>query len=204
MLPSPIESEVRELAGRFGEPLRWQVELAYDELFDPLGKPDRYGEVCMVVRRPSGKLITAIKTFYPPGAYRLLTGGIHHGESILEALLRETAEETGLEVEVRQFLAVITYRRPGAGETTEPAFTTFAVLLDETGGTLACVDPGERVGDFREIAVDELPAMAGFLDSLAAEPDAEIHGKWRDWGRFRAVVHRAVFEALKHGQTAVR
>jgi 8-oxo-dGTP pyrophosphatase MutT (NUDIX family) len=149
----------------------------------------------MVVRRPNGKLITAIKSFYPPGAFRLLTGGIHRRERILDALLRETHEETGLEVEVRRFLAVVNYRlmhRRNAN-----AFTTYAFLIDEVGGRLESLDPDEELGEYREIAVDDLPAMAAFLDNLAATPDEKIHGKWHDWGRFRAVIHRAVYETLK-------
>ena len=196
MLPSAVESEVQRLAARFGQPLRWDAQLENDGLFDPLGKSDRYGEVCMVVRRPNGKLITAIKTFYPPGAFRLLTGGIHHGERILDALLRETEEETGLQVEVRRFLAVVTYRLPGSDPTQLATFATFAFLLDEVGVTLASADPSERLDEFREVMVEELPALADYLASLAGEPSSEIHGKWRDWGRFRAVIHRAVFEAL--------
>src|SRR5919199_6882129 len=73
MLPPVVEAEVQALAMRFGAPLRRDVVLENDGLFDPLGKRDRYGEVCMVVRRPNVRLITAIKTFYPPGAFRLLT-----------------------------------------------------------------------------------------------------------------------------------
>lgn len=196
MLPPPVEAEVEQLAARFGAPLRWDVTLENDGLFDPLGKSDRYGEVCMVVRRPGGTLITAIKTFYPAGAYRLLTGGIHHGESILDALLRETVEETSLEVAVRRFLAVVSYRLSASDPQQPAVFSTFAFLLDEVGGTLGCADPGERLGEFRETTVDELPALADTLYSLAGEPSSEIHGKWRDWGRFRAVIHRAVYEAL--------
>ncbi len=104
-----IEAEITALAQRYGAPAIHNVVL-HDNSFDPLGKADRYGEVCMVVRRPNGKLLTAIKTFYPRGAYRLLTGGIHHGEHIFDALLRETAEETSLTVEVRRFLTVVHYR----------------------------------------------------------------------------------------------
>ena len=70
----------------------------------------------MVVRRPNGKLITAKKTFYPPGAFRLLTGGVGHGELIAAALLREVAEETGLDVVVRRFLAVIEYQLREMGD----------------------------------------------------------------------------------------
>jgi len=46
-------------------------------------------EVCLVVCRPNGKLLTFTKTFYPPGVYRLLTGGVEPGESVLDVLRRE-------------------------------------------------------------------------------------------------------------------
>ena len=200
MLPPAIEAEVQRLAAAYGEPLRWDVVLENNGLFDPLAKSDRYGEVCMVVRRPNGRLITAIKTFYPPGAFRLLTGGIHHGERILDALLRETEEETGLQIEVRRFLAVVTYRMPGDDPSQPATFATFAFLLDEVGGTLESTDPSERLGEFREVMAGELPQLASYLASLASEPSSEIHGKWQDWGRFRAVIHHAVFQALNRGQ----
>jgi 8-oxo-dGTP pyrophosphatase MutT (NUDIX family) len=190
-----VEYELQELAARYGEPLRREGLLGDVDLFDPIDKRDRYGEVCMVIRRPDGRLITAIKTFYPAGAYRLLTGGIHHGERILDALLRETAEETGLDVVVRQFLAAISYGQPGR-QGQPMLFRTFAFLLEEIGGTLQCLDPAERLAEFRPIAVEALPALADHLDRLPDEVSMEIGGSWRAWGSFRAVVHRAVYEAL--------
>src|SRR5689334_10837308 len=102
MLTPEIESEIAALAARYGAPRRLAVELA-GAPFEPLLRSDRFGEVCMVLRRANGRLLTAIKTFYPSGAYRLLTGGVGHGESIAAALLREIDEETGLDVAVRRF-----------------------------------------------------------------------------------------------------
>src|SRR6185503_11487916 len=129
----------------YGQPRRITAQLDNWQ-FSPVTMGDRYGEVCMVVRRPNGMLITAKKTFYPAGAFRLLTGGVGHGELIAAALLREVAEETGLEVVVRRFLAVIEYHlqelgaRPSnpqlASSNLQP-FATFAFLLDEIAGTLA-------------------------------------------------------------------
>jgi NAD+ diphosphatase len=211
MLSPKVETDIAELAGRYGQPRRVAVELA-GAPFDPIAKTDRYGEVCMVVRRPSGRLLTAIKTFYPPGAFRLLTGGVSHGERIEAALWREVAEETGLEVAIRRFLAVIEYQKQeaevgswGSGKDlatpqlpnpNSHLFATFAFLLDELGGTLASSDPDERIGAFREITVGELPALAATLQRAPDEIDPEISGSWRDWGEFRAVVHRVVFDAL--------
>jgi NAD+ diphosphatase len=208
MLTPEIESEIAALAARYGEPRRVDAALQ-GAPFDPLIMTDRFGEVCMVIRRPGGKLLTAIKTFYPPGAYRLLTGGAKHGEAIEAALLREVKEETGLDVDIRRFLAVIEYQLdrgwgPADSELPSPiphppspyAFVTFAFLLDEVGGTLGARDPEERIASFHEIEVGALPALASTLDSISAGFDREIGGSWSDWGRFRAVVHRVVYAAL--------
>ena len=187
--------EIDTLAARFGPPLVIDAPIP-DDFDDPIRKPDRYGEVCMVVRRPNGTLLLSIKTFYPRGAYRLPTGGIHRGEPILDALVRETYEETGLQTEVRRFLARIAYHSVDAPAGT-PLFHTFAFLLDETGGTLGAIDTTEQIEDWREIEIAELPHVASFLDDLRMPGTVDIGGDWRAWGKFRAVVHRAVAEALE-------
>ncbi len=195
--PRPLSAAAREeladLAGRLGEPLEREVVLD-DVAFDPLTKRDRTGEVCMVVRRTNGRLLASIKTFYPRGAYRLPTGGIRADESIEAALLRETREETGLEVALRRYLAHLEYR---AARGAEPVFHTFAFLLDETGGTLGVLDPDERIEGYSEVRAEDLPAMAERLRSISDER-GEV-GSWRSWGIFRAAVHVAVHEALARG-----
>ncbi|MEN9935618.1 MAG: hypothetical protein RLZZ387_2197 [Chloroflexota bacterium] len=188
-LSETVEAEIAALAERYGQPRRVAVTLEGSP-FSPIGKSDRFGEVCMVLRRPNGRLLTAIKTFYPPGAFRLLTGGVGHGESIEAALAREVAEETGLDVAVRHFLAVVEYRYQ------ELHFATFAFLLDETGGVLGVQDEAEQIAAFRELLPEELPALAQTLEEVPDEYHPEIEGRWRDWGRFRAVAHRVVYEAL--------
>lgn len=193
-LTQHIQDELNQLAHTYEQPLVQVANLEISSLFDPLNKTDRYGEVCMVVRRRNGKVLTMIKTFYPEGAYRLLTGGISHGEGVLAALLRETAEETGLQVEVRRFLAAVAYRASITGE--QPVFYTFAFLLDELDGTLGTLDESEQVEDFREVEPADLLKVAEYLEQLGAEYSQYLHGEIRDWGRFRAVIHRAVWQAL--------
>lgn len=186
--------ELDALAQRFGRPLVIDTPIP-DYFDDPIRKPDRYGEACMVVRRPSGNVLLSIKTFYPRGAYRLPTGGIHRGEPVLDALLRETGEETGLATEVRRFLAQIAYH--GADTPGDvPLFHTFAFLLDEIGGTLGAIDTSEQIEDWREVTVSDLPRIADFLDDLRTAGTQDIGGDWRAWGKFRAVVHRVVYRAL--------
>ena len=193
-LPQTVQDEIVQLSQRYGQPLERLVTLSTKKPFDPLNKKDRYGEVCMVVRRKNGRLLTMIKTYYPEGAYRLLTGGINRRERIYDALLRETAEETGLDVNVNRFLAAVAYRLRGKEE---PIFYTFAFLLDETGGTLSITDDGEQIADFREIEQDELPAVADHLEHIGENYSKKIGGDWQDWGHFRAVIHTLVHDAIK-------
>ena len=194
-LSADTKRELVTLAERFGAPRILDSPIP-DYFDDPIRKPDRFGEVCMVVRRPSGKLLLAIKTFYPRGAYRLPTGGIHRGEAVYDALVRETYEETGLEFQVRRFLARISYRAAGSPDPT-PLFHTFAFLVDETGGALGPIDTSEQIEDWREIAVADLPDVARSLDRIRTPGTLDIGGDWAAWGQFRAVVHRAVYEALE-------
>jgi len=193
-LAPAVERELEDLARRFGEPRR--VDATIDDSFkDPIWKRDRFGEVCMVIRRRGGGLLLSIKTFYPRGAFRLPTGGIHHGEGIHDALVREAHEETGLVTTVDRFLARIAYRplsHPGA----PPVFHTFAFLLDEVRGTLGALDVSERIESWREIEIADLPGVADTLEDLTTQGTEDIGGDWRAWGKFRAVVHRVVYDAL--------
>ena len=189
-----FDREVAELAARYGEPRRVDATIN-DGFFDPIHNPDRVGEVCMIVRRPNRKVLLSIKTFYPRGAYRLPTGGIHHGEGIFEALVRETLEETGLETTIRRFLAAIAYSQRSSPDG-PPIFHTFAFLLDEVGGVLEARDREERIEEYREVDPAELSAVADGLERITSLHSVDIGGDWADWGRFRAVAHRVVHESL--------
>jgi ADP-ribose pyrophosphatase YjhB (NUDIX family) len=188
-----LDKEIAELAALFGEPRR--LEVLIRPFFDPVQRPDRFAEVCMVIRRKSGKVPLSIKTFYPRGAHRLPTGGIHHGERILDALRRETEEETGLETETKRFLAWITYR-PVSAPDGPPLFHTFAFLLEEVGGRFHTSDLEEQIEEWIEVAPGALGEIAARLDRIKSAPSHEIGGDWADWGHFRAVVHRVVHEEL--------
>ncbi|HEY8758105.1 MAG TPA: NUDIX hydrolase [Candidatus Limnocylindria bacterium] len=191
-LTPPMRAEMDGLAGRLGAPIVRDVPLD-DIAFDPVGNPSRFAEVCMVVRRPTGNVLLSIKTFYPHGAYRLPTGGIDRNEPIIDAVLRETLEETGLTVEVRRFLAALTYRDGTDGP---PVFHTFAFLLDDpSGARVTPLDEHEQIESYVEVPVSELPRVAERLDHIAPDAAAGI-ANWDAWGRFRAHAHRAVHEAM--------
>ncbi|OGG55541.1 MAG: hypothetical protein A3F84_29120 [Candidatus Handelsmanbacteria bacterium RIFCSPLOWO2_12_FULL_64_10] len=177
-----MNDEIARLSARYGAPLRVHESLPTGA-FDPLRSP-RAGEVAMVVLRKNGKVLLNTKDFYPDGAFRIPTGGIQPGEPVEAALLRETKEETNLDVAVERFLAVITYHAPERPK----AFTTYAFLMREVSGELKVNDPDEGISGWREVDASELKGVAERLAGLA--------GEWRGWGVFRSVVHRVVGELL--------
>ena len=191
-LTAAMRTEIALLTQRFGAPVTRDVALD-DIAFDPVGNPSRFAEVCMVIRRPTGNVLLSIKTFYPRGAHRLPTGGIHRDEPIHDAVIRETLEETGLRLEVRRFLAALTYRDGPAGP---PVFHTFAFLLDDpTGAPITPLDEHEQIESYIELPVQELPEVADRLAHIRPDGGPGI-ANWDAWGRFRSHVHRAVHEAL--------
>lgn len=148
---------------------------------------NRLGEVVLVIRRPDGRVILQSKDFYPPGTYRLPTGGTQAGEDLLAAVRRELVEETGLtDVRITHFLGVLRYhfRRCHQPMTR----VSYVFVLEAGPGAMRPQDQTERISDFREVPVAELEAIAGHLEHM--------QGEWAVWGRFRAIVHRFVAEKL--------
>jgi NAD+ diphosphatase len=121
---------------------------------------------------------------------------MHWGERVLAALQREALEEFGQALVVRRFLAAVAYRRDAAA----PTFYTFAFLLDASAEPPRPRDLHERITGFRPVQLDELPRVADALDRLPVDPSTDVDAPWRDWGQFRAVIHRVVWETLTASQ----
>ena len=142
--------------------------------FAPL-RGGRRSEVAMAIRRPSGRILLQTKSFYPPGTFRLPTGGVKKGEDIEHALLREVHEETNLAVEIERAVAVIEYTAPEG----RPAFRTYLFLLRDLGGELRVNDPDEKISGWDERDVEGLRRASAQLRGIEAG--------WQRWGNFRAV-----------------
>ncbi len=185
--------EIKGLETEFGPTRRVNVTLEED-LGALIGSPGRIAEVCMVVRRPHGTFLVIRKPAYPPDVFRLPTGGLHRGEGILDALVREVAEETGLTIEIRRFLAAIRYTA-GSTDEDQPAFHTFAFLVDEIDGTLGSCDEEEEL-EFKEVDLRGILQTAEDLERVTLLSKAQSQIQWPAWGRFRSISHHAVFETL--------
>jgi 8-oxo-dGTP pyrophosphatase MutT (NUDIX family) len=193
-MPAPahrVSDELNNLSQAYGKPVIVGETLRIKSMFGALDeRPARVAEVVPVIQRPGGRLVTMIKDNYPADAYRLPSGGIHKGEPILDALLRESYEETGLKVIVRRFLAIVRYQVIVASGRTG-RFTSYAFLV-EGDGPLQPQDPNERIAAFREVSLSDLRPMADFLFNLRTSGEND----WNDWGKYRSVVHRVVADVL--------
>ena len=182
------EQEIQTLARTLGQPLRRQVEIEIgSELFVSrfLRMADRRGEVVLALERPDGRLLLHRKAHYGDETYRLLTGGIGHDEAIAAAAVRESAEETGLQVEIRRLVAVIDSTLC-FGDIRLP-FASYVLHLVETGGQLSA--DSTEVAGFREVWPTDLPTIAAQLRAIPGERGY--------WGRWRAVAHDVVAEYLR-------
>lgn len=182
------EAEVAALGVAYGQPQRVQCQLQIGpELFQTRFNrlDNRRGEVVLALERPAGTLLLHSKTHYEAGIYRLLSGGINHGETVLAAVHREATEETGLHITVEKFIAVLDIAFC-FGPIAVP-FPSYVFHVREAGGVL---QPDLReISDLVEIAPHELSQIAATLHNL--------DGPQADWGRWRALAHELVAEALQ-------
>mgnify|MGYP000032388491 CR=1 FL=1 len=146
----------------------------------------RQAEVVLVMLRPDGRLVLQTKAIYPSGAYRIPTGGILRDEPLLDALARELREETGQQARVRCLLGVLCYRFRRAGVAHDRQ--SYVFLLDIGPEPLRPEDGEEEISAYREVRLEDLPAVAADLECRP--------GEWAVWGRFRALVHWFVAGAL--------
>lgn len=179
------EQELRDIAQRYGQPLREQYDLdigprLFFARFQRHG--DRRGEVVIALERPNGRLLLHRKAHYRPEIYRLLSGGIDLDEPVLEAVEREAEEETGLWVGVTRFLALLEYTFHFG--TIALPFASYVFHVRERGGILS--PDWFEIDDVVEVWPDELPEIASRLRS--------IPGDRADWGCWRAIAHDVVAE----------
>jgi 8-oxo-dGTP pyrophosphatase MutT (NUDIX family) len=198
-------AEMASLVADWGAAPREHHDLIVDHPFlsgpqQQLTNDPRRAEICYVMHRgdPADGLLLHIKTIYPDGAFRLPTGGIHRGDSVLDTLEREIFEETGLEtglgdtqVQVERLLGVVSYcfQHQDLGDI-DFATYPFLVRMPE-GAILEPQDPDEMIADWRWQPLSELNSVADYLENVAT-----VDRGWRDWGRYRSIIHRFVAGAI--------
>jgi len=182
------EAEIAQLRMRYGVPLRRRCVLdVSEESYGYRRQSKRSAEVVLFIRRANGNLLLHTKDFYPKGAFRVPSGGIYKREALLDAVHREAFEETGLQVAVERFLAVVQFDFCWQERTV--SLSSYPFLLREVGGRLEVQDEHERITAFREVAPCGLESVASHLENLPPV--------WREWGEFRAIPHRLAAMVLR-------
>ncbi len=186
------EVEVSRLSAAYGpaERRRMLVEMQLPSFENWWGKlvrkSNRRGEVVLAIQRPDGQVLLHTKPFYPPGTFRLPTGGVYPGEAVLAGVAREAEEETGLDVTVERFVAVVEYEFHH--DRRRLPFVSYVFLTRAGAGIPVVHDPNEQISGFRYVSPAEIRQVAAQLRALP--PD------WSDWGAFRALPHDLVADAL--------
>jgi len=140
----------------------------------------------LAIENSKGKFLLHTKAFYPKRIYRLPTGGIRFNEKVMDALARETYEETSLRIIKSTLLSVI--KTWFNHEDNKIPFVSYVFHLFCKDGNPTPVDVEEDIAGYRWVDLSELSKSAGDLLSCK--------GKWKDWGRFRAIAHDLVVKRL--------
>jgi len=126
---------VQGLVLEFGEPTveRWDVPLTENEfrLVERHLEHGRAHDVSLLILNGDQAAVIR-KTGYPDGAYRIPSGGIHPEEPFVDGAVREALEETGLAVEMNDYLLQVhaSFTFNGA----HAKWTTHVMLATPVGG----------------------------------------------------------------------
>lgn len=178
---------------RFGRPAEWRptVHLTeHDAALMRLTRAGRTHDVTFAVRRPDGAFAVIRKPSFPPGAWRIPSGGVARGEPFVDGVRREALEELGIAVELTGYPLVARCRFLYADGREEPWTTHVVTCLPAAGTALAPRDRREIAGA-RWMRLEELTGpVAGVL---RAGPGALL--------RYRADLHDRL-AGLLGGETA--
>jgi 8-oxo-dGTP pyrophosphatase MutT (NUDIX family) len=186
------EAEVSQLSAAYGPAVRRRMPVemqlaSFENWWGKLvTKSNRRGEVVLAIRRPDGQVLLHTKSFYPPGTYRLLSGGVHPGEAVLAGAMREAKEETSLDVTVERFVGVVEYEFHH--DERHLPFVSYVFVMRAGADAPVSQDPNEAITGFRYVSPAEIRQVAASLRALP--PD------WSDWGSFRAMPHDMVADTL--------
>lgn len=188
-LPIDVSDEIAEMATHFGTPLRRSFHVQADEYiygYRFKTRSDRRAEVVFAIEDAAGLVWVHAKSHYPSHIFRLPTGGVHWDEAVIDGLVREVKEETGLEVEITRFLGILDYHFWYGSLTA--SFVSYVFHLRAACVGCPAVPHGEPISEFRAVQPAQIGQLAKNLRRLPA-------GR-RVWGEWRALAHDLVYDVL--------
>jgi 8-oxo-dGTP pyrophosphatase MutT (NUDIX family)/N-acetylglutamate synthase-like GNAT family acetyltransferase len=107
-----LRPQLSSIRSRFGYPYHSWMSQEFNEpgwhLVQKSARENRFHDVTLLIEGLDGRFALMSKHSYPPGIFRSPSGGVHSGEDIAVGALREAHEETGLNIELKNFIANIT------------------------------------------------------------------------------------------------
>lgn len=172
------------LVARFGAPAEWDASREIGERerdnVARSARSQRQHDVTFAIER-DGLLAVIRKPLFPPGAWRIPSGGIARGETFEEGARREALEETGLRIELTGYPLVARSVFTHEGE--RLPWVTHVVTATAAEGEIAPRDR-EEIDDARWMSwpeltgpvADELRGSGGALFAYRAELHDRLAG----------------------------
>lgn len=187
-----LEDEYIRLCKVFNaKPVKKSFDLVFEngDFFErtrQLLETERRGEVVFAVIRKNGRVVMTRCKNYPHNIYRIPTGGLKYGEDIIAALHREIKEELGITAEVVKFggvvQSVLTYGDSSCD------FYSYVFILREKSGNILVDAMDDEISEIKEVNLKELNAAVESLN--------EIKNTWKEWGKFRYITSKYVYNLL--------
>jgi mutator protein MutT len=116
-----------------------------------------------VVHDDAGRILL-VRRVSPPGAglWSIPGGRVEPGEGSAAAVVREVAEETGLEVVAGHVVGQVEREAPGGG-----IFVITDLVCRTVGGALKAGDDACAAGWFSAAQLAELPVVPGLVEALS-------------------------------------
>lgn len=186
------EDDVADLEKRLGTPVvadmhyelnPWEYDVVNGSMAG-----GRAHDVTMFIRNMDDpdRIAVIRKPFFPPDAFRAPSGAANPGEGLEKGALRESLEETGLEVELTRYLVRINARFTCDNKVIE--WTSHIFEARQVGGEIEPIDTGE-IAEARWVPLDELQGVVR---------KALLDAGW-DLFRYRVALTDLTVRALEDG-----
>lgn len=164
------EEDVKALEAKLGKPvvreMSYQIADAEFDMVEGSMYNGRAHDVTMFIRKKDDpvQIVVIRKPFFPPEAFRAPSGAATRGESLADGAVRESREETGLDVELRRYLARINARFTCRDRVID--WTSHVFEAREVSGELEPIDTHE-IAEAKWASLDELqgPIRQALLDT---------------------------------------
>lgn len=164
------EDDMSELEARLGPPVHREMTYEIDPSEFDMVEGSMYNgrahDVTMFIRKKDdpSNIVVIRKPFFPPEAFRAPSGAANRGETLEHGAVRESKEETGLDVELTRYLARINARFTSEDRVID--WTSHIFEAQELSGKLDPIDTHE-IAEAKWASLDELqgPIRQALLDT---------------------------------------